>query len=112
MVKYRISINPRSAWDDDVKEAKVSTRGLEVLAVIADGMSNKDTARLLDIKYQTVKTHLHNVVMKLGARNVTQAFMIALAKGLIRVTTDMPEPSEKWRGIATISGKERTENEK
>ena len=106
MVKYRISINPRSDWDNDARKAKVSPRGLEVLVLIADGMSNSDTARLLDIKYQTVKTHLHNVVMKLGARNVTQAFMLALAKGLIRVTSDMPEPSEKWRGFALTSGKD------
>jgi len=106
MVKYRISINPRSEWDDDARKAKVSPRGLEVLVLIADGMSNSDTARLLGIKYQTVKTHSHNVVEQLGARNVTQAFMLALAKGLIRVTSDMPEPSEKWRGFTLTSGKD------
>ena len=111
MAKYRVTINPRNQWDDDAREAKVSPRGLEVLVLVADGMSNRDTARALDINYQTVKTHLHNVVKKIGANNVTQAFMLALAKGLIRVTTDMPEASEKWRGYISVSGKDITEDE-
>ena len=103
MVKYRITINPRNQWDDDAREAKVSPRELEVLVLIADGLGNMETAGLLEIKYQTVKTHLHNVVKKLGARNVTQAFMLALAKGLIRVTSEDAKPSEKWRGMGHIS---------
>ena len=106
MVKYRITINPRSQWADDAREAKVSPRELEILALIADGLSNSDTAGLLNIKYQTVKTHLHNVVRKLGAGNVTQAFMLALAKGLINVTTEDAKPSEKWRGMGHISGRD------
>ena len=106
MVKYRITINPRNQWDDDAREAKVSPRELEILALIADGLGNIETAGLLEIKYQTVKTHLHNVVKKLGAGNVTQAFMLALAKGLIRVTTEDAKTSEKWRGMGHISGKD------
>ncbi|MFC1969263.1 response regulator transcription factor [Chloroflexota bacterium] len=106
MVKYRITINPRNQWDDDAREAKVSPRELEVLALIADGSSNSEIAGLLEIKYQTVKTHSHNVVKKLGAGNVTEAFMLALAKGLISVTSEDAKPSEKWRGHGYIRGKE------
>lgn len=106
MVKYRITINPRSQWDDDAREAKVSPRELEVLALSADGLGNSEIAGLLEIKYQTVKTHSHNVVKKLGAGNVTQAFMLALAKGLINVTTKDAEPSERWRGMGHISGRD------
>lgn len=106
MVKYRVTITPRSQWDDDTREAKVSPRELEVLALIADGSDNFTIAGLLEIKYQTVKTHSHNVVKKLGAGNVTQAFMLALAKGLIIVTSEDAKPSEKWRGFKFISGKE------
>jgi len=103
MVKYRIVINPRNQWDDDARKAKISPRELEVLALVADGTSNSTIAELLEIKYQTVKNHLHNVVKKLGASNVTRAFMLALAKGLIRVTTEDADPSEKWRGFGHVS---------
>ena len=60
---------------------------------MADGYSNSDIADMLDIRYQTVKTHSHNVVKKLGARNVTQAFMLSLAKGLISVNSDLEKAS-------------------
>ncbi len=112
MVKYRITINPRNQWDDDARKAKVSPRELEVLALIADGTGNSEIAGLLEIKYQTVKTHSHNVVKKLGAGNVTEAFMLALAKGLISVTTEDAKPLEKWRGHGHIRGKESKENGK
>ena len=112
MVKYRVVINPRNQWDDDARKAKVSPRELEVLALVADGSDNQEIAYLLGIKYQTVKTHLHNVVKKLEASNVTKAFMLALAKGLIRVTGDLEESSERWRGFSYISGKEKGDDEK
>ncbi|MFC2038949.1 helix-turn-helix transcriptional regulator [Chloroflexota bacterium] len=99
MVKYRVLINPRNKWADDAREAKVSTRGLEVLALVADGADNILISQMLDIKYQTVKNHLHNVVKKLGASNVTEAFMVALAKGLLIVTEEEAKPLEKWSGI-------------
>ena len=111
MVKYRVVINPRSQWDTEARKAKVSPRELEVLALVADGADNIQIAGLLEIKYQTVKNHLHKVVKKLGASNVTAAFMLALAKGLIRVTTEDAEPSEKWRGFSYRSGGGSQENE-
>ncbi len=104
MARYRITINPRNQWDEDVIQSKVSPRELEVLALIADGTDYYNIAGVLNIKYQTVKTHAHNIVKKLGAHNVTEAFMLALAKGLVRVTTDMGNESEKWRGMGHRSG--------
>ena len=101
---YRITINPRNEWDSDAREAKISPRELEVLLLIADGVSYMDIAELLGLKYQTIKTHSHNVVKKLEAGNVTQAFMLALAKGLIRVTTEMEKPGEKWHGVSHALG--------
>jgi len=109
MVKYRVVINPRNQWATDAREAKVSPRELEVLSLVADGMDNITISHMLDIKYQTVKNNLYTVVKKLGASNVTEAFMVALAKGLLMVTDEEAKPSEKWRGMGHGMGAKKSE---
>jgi len=107
MVKYRVVINPRNKWADDAREAKVSTRGLEILSLVADGMDNVTISQMLDIKYQTVKNHLHTVVKKLGTSNVTEAFMVALAKGLLMVTEEEAEIYMAEQNMRSIRGRRK-----
>ena len=61
----------------------LSPRELEVLALVADGFSNKEIGERLFVTEQTVKFHLANVFRKLGARNRTEAARSAMHKGLI-----------------------------
>jgi LuxR family maltose regulon positive regulatory protein len=51
----------------------LSERELEVLALIASGRSNREIAAKLFVSTSTVKTHIHRLYRKLGARSRTQA---------------------------------------
>lgn len=51
----------------------LTSREFEVLALVARGLSNKEIARELTVSLPTVKTHVHNVLAKLGARRRADA---------------------------------------
>jgi LuxR family transcriptional regulator, maltose regulon positive regulatory protein len=61
----------------------LSERELEVLALIAAGNSNQEIAAKLFVSTSTVKTHIHNLYRKLGARSRTQAVARARELDLI-----------------------------
>jgi len=60
-------------------------REMEVLQNLADGSSNKEIARRLDISEQTVKNHVSSVLRKLNVADRTQAAMHAVRQGWVRV---------------------------
>lgn len=64
-------------------ETGISTRELEVLGLMAIGLSNEEIARRLFISLSTIKTHLSNVFFKLNVRRRTQAVDKAKRMGLI-----------------------------
>ncbi len=69
---------------DDLTE-----RELEVLSLIALGLSNRDIAARLFLSPKTVKTHVSNILSKLHLADRTQAAIYALKKGI--VSTDAEE---------------------
>ncbi|MEV4242790.1 response regulator transcription factor [Streptosporangium canum] len=62
--------------------APLTGRELEVLTLIASGRSNREIARELAVAEKTVKTHVSNVLMKLGVQDRTQAALYAVRHGL------------------------------
>lgn len=66
-----------------VRRAELSPRELEVLQLVAEGLSNREVARRLVVSEATVKTHLNHVFGKLGADSRTAAVAGARAAGLI-----------------------------
>lgn len=54
-------------------QALLTPREIEVLAALAEGMTNKAIARRLDISLHTVKFHVESLFRKLGARTRTEA---------------------------------------
>ena len=61
----------------------LTPRETEVLALVAEGLSNKAIAQQLGISDQTVKFHVASIAGKLGAANRTEAVRRAVRRGLI-----------------------------
>ncbi|WP_309491412.1 helix-turn-helix transcriptional regulator [Trinickia mobilis] len=75
---------PRQMASDVLFET-LTLREIEVLAMLADGLGNKEIARQLDISDNTVKFHLSSIFGKLGATNRTEAVMLGMRHGFIMV---------------------------
>lgn len=61
----------------------ITPRELEVLQLMAEGLSNKEMADRLCVSENTVKTHASRVFDKLGASRRTQAVQLAKSQGLL-----------------------------
>jgi len=66
-------------------QENLSVRELEVLALVAKGLSNKEIARKLKISEATVKTHLLHTFEKLGVDDRTAAVTVALERGILHL---------------------------
>lgn len=64
--------------------SELSLREVEVLKLVAQGLTNKQIANSLYISENTVKTHLRNIMEKLHLTNRSQAAVYAFKKGLIK----------------------------
>src|SRR5262245_34743781 len=67
----------------DEYEEPLTTREVEVLQLLAEGLPNKSIAARLGISDQTVKFHVASICGKLGAANRTQAVRLAVRRGLV-----------------------------
>lgn len=76
------STEPRSL-DAVGKNVGLTRRELEILRLVAEGLSNAQLARMLWVTEQTVKFHLSNVYRKLGVANRTEASRWAQLNGLL-----------------------------
>jgi DNA-binding NarL/FixJ family response regulator len=61
----------------------LTQREIDVLRLIAKGLANKEIARELSIGEKTVKTHVSNILSKLGVLSRTQAALFAIQTGLV-----------------------------
>ncbi len=66
-------------------QSELTSREVEIVEHIASGLSNKQIAAALGIGEATVKTHVNNIMGKLGANDRTHAVTIALRRGFIRL---------------------------
>ena len=79
--------NQHATYTSDGEETlmPLSPREMEVLAYIVQGASNKVIAATLGISQQTVKNHMTNIFRKLKVGDRTEAAIVALRRGWIRL---------------------------
>jgi DNA-binding NarL/FixJ family response regulator len=65
----------------------LTERETDVLKLLAQGKANKEIAAALTIGEKTVKTHVSNILMKLGVQSRTQAALYAAQSGLAQIET-------------------------
>lgn len=63
----------------------LSTREIEILKLVAQGLRNKEVGGMLGIAEDTVKVHIKNIFDKLNVNDRTQAVTIALQRGIIHL---------------------------
>ena len=69
---------------EKAKNTKLTPRELEILALVADGLTNKEIAAQLHVEEQTVKNHIHNILERLNLRRRNQAAQYAWEAGMLR----------------------------
>jgi DNA-binding NarL/FixJ family response regulator len=61
----------------------LTVREHEVLQLMSSGAGNKDIAGLLNLSLNTIRNHVQNVLVKLGAHSKLEAVAIAAREGLV-----------------------------
>ncbi len=70
---------------DHIGEESLTPREIEVISLAATGNSNKRVGVKLSINEDTVKGHMTNILLKLGASDRTHAVTLALRRGIIQL---------------------------
>ena len=66
------------------KNTKLTPREIEILGLVADGLTNKEIAAQLHVEEQTIKNHVHNILERLNLRRRNQAAQYAWEAGMLR----------------------------
>jgi PAS domain S-box-containing protein len=76
---YRAGRHFRREIDDDHEAVQLSEREREIVHLVAMGLSGPEIAEQLQISHNTVRTHIHNAMLKTGARS--RAHLVAKTLG-------------------------------
>lgn len=83
--KLIIELKQDKIQEKKVSEQSLTERELEVLSLIARGLSNQDIADQLFVSETTIRFHVSNILNKLHLANRTQAVLYALRQGLAKL---------------------------
>lgn len=71
--------------NSDREKSKLSKREMDVLLLIKDGLRNPEIAENLGLSTKTIENHVRSILQKLGAKNRTEAVVIALKQSMIDI---------------------------
>lgn len=74
----------KAATHSDQPGPELTDRELDILRLMVDGLSNPEIATKLFVSRSTVKFHVSNILMKLGASTRTEAVSMAIHGGLVK----------------------------
>lgn len=89
-VAKQLTESLRAPGSSDLVEP-LTEREYDILVLVARGLANKTIARDLGISERTVRTHVSNILGKLGLSSRTQAALYAIKEGL--VNAEQPGPN-------------------
>ena len=75
--------NPRNTMPPGLLREPLTAREVEILKLLADGLSNEEIAQKLILSVGTIKTHAHHIYAKLGVRTRSQAVKRAINLNLL-----------------------------
>jgi DNA-binding NarL/FixJ family response regulator len=79
----RLSSEVAAEIAEHVTDSSLTPREIDVLRLVAAGNANKEVGALLSLTEVTIKSHMKNILAKLGANDRTHAVTIALKRGII-----------------------------
>jgi DNA-binding NarL/FixJ family response regulator len=83
LVAAVLEVQPRRTTPSESIAGDLSPREVEVLKLIAAGLSNTEIAVALSLSNATVKTHINRIFSKTGARDRAQAVRYAYQHGMV-----------------------------
>ncbi|MBN2275987.1 MAG: response regulator transcription factor [Bacteroidales bacterium] len=70
----------------EIDDIKITKRELEVLQLVAEGLSNQEIADRLFISKRTVDGHKNNLIAKTGSKNIVNLLMYSIKKGFVKIS--------------------------
>ena len=83
--RRRIDPEVAAKLAEHMGEETLSQRETEILKQVAEGSRNKEIAADLSLSEETIKSHMKNILEKLGATDRTQAVSIAVRRGIMQL---------------------------
>jgi DNA-binding NarL/FixJ family response regulator len=79
-----VLLRPDEKEDRNGRLAELTEREIEIIRLVAEGLSNKEIGERLFISHRTVDTHRTNLMNKLGLHNVAGIVKFAIVNGLVK----------------------------
>jgi two-component system NarL family response regulator len=76
-------VTPLPAVVERLDRMPLTDREIEVLALVSEGLGNREIGKRLNLSEETVKTHIRTILVKLQARSRAHAVALGIRRGLI-----------------------------
>ena len=82
----QLLVNRNSAVKKNEKIANLTKRELDILKLLAEGLTNKEISETFKISDRTVKNHIFSLFRKIQVNDRTQAAVYAIKNGIVDIT--------------------------